>query len=70
MATNFWPPACACGPAESWRIIGGIEEDWVWVVREVGWCYYMEGGNVVDDYRDKLEDVDRDERSIFVVGFE
>ena len=32
--------------------------------------YYVEGGKVVDDYRDKLEDVDRDESSIFVVGFE
>jgi hypothetical protein len=30
----------------------------------------VEGGNVVDDYRDELEDVDRDERSVFVVGFE
>jgi hypothetical protein len=30
----------------------------------------MEGGAVVDDYRDELKDVDRDELSVFVVGFE
>ena len=42
----------------------------MWVVREVSRCYYEEGGNVVDDYCDELEDVDRDERSVLVVGFE
>ena len=30
----------------------------------------MEGGNVVDFYHDKLKDVDGDESSVFVVGFE
>ena len=30
----------------------------------------MEGGNVVDEYSDKLEDVDGDESSVFVVRFE
>ncbi len=69
-ATNCQPPACACGPAESQRIVGDVEEDWVWIVREVGGSYHMEGGNIVDDYHDKLEDVDRDERSVLVVGFE
>ena len=28
------------------------------------------GEKVVDDYRDKLEDLDRDEHSFLVVGFE
>ena len=40
------------------------------IVREVGGCYHVEGGNIIDYYRDKLEDVDRDESSVFVVGFE
>ena len=39
------------------------------VVCEFGRCYYMEGGAVVNDDSDKFENVDRDERSIFVVGF-
>ena len=30
----------------------------------------MEGGNIVDYYCDELEDVDGDESSVFVVGFE
>ena len=29
----------------------------------------MEGGAVVDDDRDEFENVDGDERSVFVVGF-
>ena len=29
----------------------------------------MEGGAVVDDDRDKFENVDRDERSVLVAGF-
>ena len=37
---------------------------------EVGRCYHVEGGAVVDDDRDEFENVDRDERSVFVVGFE
>ena len=40
------------------------------LVREVGGCYHMERGHVVDNDRDKLEDVDGDESSIFVIGFE
>ena len=42
----------------------------MWVVREVSQCYDVERGNVVDDYRDELKDLDRDEHSIFVVRFE
>ena len=40
------------------------------IVREVGSCYHMEGGDVIDYYGDKLEYVDGDELSVFVVGFE
>ena len=40
----------------------------MWVVREVGGCSHMEGGNIVDYYRDELEDVDGDECSVFVVN--
>ncbi len=69
-ATNFRPPACACGPAESQRIVGDVEEDWVWVVTEVGGSYHMEGGDIVDDNSDKLKDVDRYECSVVVVRFE
>ena len=68
--TNFGPLACACVPAESLRVIGDAEEDWVWVISEVGGCYHMEGCHVVDYYCDELEDVDGDECSVFVVGFE
>ena len=42
----------------------------MWIVREVGGCYHMERGHVVYYYRDKLEDVDGDESSVFVVKFE
>ena len=42
----------------------------MWIVREVGGSYHMEGGNIVDDNSDKLKDVDGDECSVFVVGFE
>ena len=42
----------------------------MWIVREGGGSYHMEGGNIVDDDSDKLEDVDRDECSVIVVGFE
>ena len=42
----------------------------MWIVREVGGIYHMEGGNIVDDNSDKLKDVDGDECSVFVVGFE
>ena len=68
--TNFITPACACGPAESQRIVGDVEEDWVWIVCEVGGSYHMEGGNIVDDNSDELKDVDGDECSVIVVGFE
>ena len=40
------------------------------IVREVGFCYHVEGVNIIDYYRDKLEDIDGDERSIVVVGFD
>ena len=40
------------------------------IVREVGFCYHVEGGDVIDYYRDKLEYVDGDEHSVFVVWFE
>ena len=40
------------------------------IVREVGSCYHMERGNVIDYYSDKLEDADGDELSVFVVSFE
>ena len=40
------------------------------IVREAGFCYHVEGYNVIDYYRDKLSDVDGDERSVFVVWFE
>ena len=30
----------------------------------------MEGGNIIDYYRDKLEDVDGDESSVFIIGLE
>ncbi len=40
------------------------------VVREVGGCYHMERGHLVDYYCKKLKDADGDERSVFVVGFE
>ncbi len=43
--TSFGPPACACSPSESRHIIGDVEGDWVWIVREVGGCYHMEGGD-------------------------
>ena len=40
------------------------------ILREVGFCYHLEGGNVIDYHGDKLEDVDGDELSVFVVRFE
>ena len=40
------------------------------IVREVDFCYDVEGGKVIDYYRDKLKYVDGDEHSVFVVGFE
>ena len=40
------------------------------IVRGVGFCYHVEGGDVVDYYGDKLEDVYGDELSVFVVSFE
>ena len=40
------------------------------IVREVCFCNHVEGGNVIDDYRDKLKYVDGDECSVFVVWFE
>ena len=52
--TDFRPPACACGPAESQCIVGDVEEDWVWIVCEVGGGYHVERGHVVDYNRDKL----------------
>ena len=42
----------------------------MWVVREVGGSYHMERGNIVDDNSDKLKDVDRDEFSVVIFGFE
>ena len=42
----------------------------MWIVREVSGCYHMERGHIVDNDCDKLEDVDGDESSVFVVGFE
>ncbi len=42
----------------------------MWTVCEFGGCYHMEEGNIVDYYCDKLEDVDGDERSVFVEKFE
>ena len=40
------------------------------IVREVGSCYHMEGGNVIDYYGDELDYVDGDELSVFIVRFE
>ena len=40
------------------------------IVCEDDFCYHVEGGNVTDHYGDELEDVDGDELSVFVVGFE
>ena len=42
----------------------------MWIVHEVGGSYHMERGQVVDYHRDKLKDVDGDESSVFVDGFE
>ena len=42
----------------------------MWIVGEVGDSYHMEGGDIVDNNSDKLEDIDGDEYSVFVVGFE
>ena len=39
-------------------------------VCEVCSSYHMEGGAVVNDHRDKFENVDGDECSVFVVGFD
>ncbi len=42
----------------------------MWVVREVGGCYHVERGNIVDYYRDEFEDIDLDECAIDVVLFD
>ena len=42
----------------------------MWILSEGGGSHHMEGGNIVDDDSEELEDVDGDECSVFVVGFE
>lgn len=55
------------GPIQRCRIVRDVQQDWVWIVRDVFSLEYCQRCAVINDHCYELQDVNRDQLSIFIV---